>query len=162
MGIINDMGKLDTRFQPIAEWIIMHAFMEYDTKLIVNETLRQDNVQQAYYAQGRQPLEQVNELRKSAGLYLIDANDNQSIITNMPHVATDHGHGAGLAMDVVPDGNWDAQESKWQVIGSCVDDANKNFQEILTKDNAKIFWGNNWTGLHDKPHVEMVITTPGT
>ena len=62
------------------------------------EALRTPLVQAAYYAQGRKPLEEINRLRKKAGLYLIDAEEGKKIITKTMESA----HLIGKAADIVP------------------------------------------------------------
>lgn len=47
----------------------------------LNETLRSLELQTAYYAQGRKPLDEVNRLRRLAGEYEIGAAENKNIIT---------------------------------------------------------------------------------
>jgi len=62
------------------------------------ETLRTKEVQEAYYAQGRKPLEEINELRKIAGLYLLGAEEGKRIITQTMESV----HLTGCAADIVP------------------------------------------------------------
>lgn len=47
----------------------------------LNEVLRTPAVQAAYYAQGREDLEEVNRLRKNAGLYLLAPKENTYQVT---------------------------------------------------------------------------------
>ena len=62
------------------------------------ETLRTKEVQEAYYAQGRLPLEEINELRKKTGLYLLGAEEGRNIITKTMNSV----HLTGRAADIVP------------------------------------------------------------
>ena len=62
------------------------------------ETLRTKEAQEAYYAQGRRPLEEINELRKKAGLYLLGAEEGRKIVTK----TMDSVHLIGRAADIVP------------------------------------------------------------
>jgi peptidoglycan L-alanyl-D-glutamate endopeptidase CwlK len=62
------------------------------------ETLRTIEVQEAYFAQGRKPLEEINELRKKAGLYLLGAEEGKKIITETMESV----HLLGKAADIVP------------------------------------------------------------
>ena len=158
MPLNNKISQLKPEFQPIAQWIINVA-KDMGVHLEINETLRTDDVQAAYYAQGRQPTLKVNSLRTQAGLYPITDQENKGIITNVMHVSKVKGHGAGLAFDVVPDGDWDAPESKWNVIGQAVEKANKYWLATLINMGAEIIWGGNWVlqgGGHDQPHIELV------
>jgi peptidoglycan L-alanyl-D-glutamate endopeptidase CwlK len=64
----------------------------------VLETLRTVEVQEAYYAQGRRPLEEINELRKKAGLYLLGEEEAKRIVTK----TLESVHLTGKAADIVP------------------------------------------------------------
>ena len=69
-----------------------------ESQYIAHEGRRSKEVQEAYYAQGRETLEKVNELRKAAGLYpLRGEKDNYKITWTLKSKHID-----GLAMDVVP------------------------------------------------------------
>jgi peptidoglycan L-alanyl-D-glutamate endopeptidase CwlK len=69
-----------------------------DHRYIVFEARRSVLTQDAYYAQGRRPLEEVNRLRKIAGLYqLRTERDNYEITWTLRSRHID-----GLAMDVLP------------------------------------------------------------
>jgi peptidoglycan L-alanyl-D-glutamate endopeptidase CwlK len=64
----------------------------------VTETLRTQTVQEAYYAQGRKPLEEINGLRKKAGLYLLGPEEGKRIVTKTMNSI----HLTGRAADIVP------------------------------------------------------------
>jgi peptidoglycan L-alanyl-D-glutamate endopeptidase CwlK len=64
----------------------------------VLETLRTEAVQIAYYAQGRAALEEINSLRKKAGLYLLGAAEAGRVVTHAIHSV----HQDGEAADIVP------------------------------------------------------------
>jgi peptidoglycan L-alanyl-D-glutamate endopeptidase CwlK len=69
-----------------------------ETQYIVYEGRRSLKKQEAYYAQGRKPLEEVNALRKAAGLFLLrEERDNYTITWSLKSKHID-----GLAMDVMP------------------------------------------------------------
>jgi hypothetical protein len=160
MGTIKSIESLNPNFQPIVQRIIAIAKSDFNTNLVVNETLRQDPVQVAYYYQGREPLKLTNEYRQRAGLPPIDETENKSKITNVPHVSTEKGHGAGLAIDFVPEGNWESKTDKWNVIGAAVQLVNEEFAVRLKNIGFEVVWGGNWNekkvGFKDSPHVEMV------
>ncbi|MGL4949628.1 MAG: M15 family metallopeptidase [Anaeroplasmataceae bacterium] len=137
------------------------ALKEQDIPIFVSETLRDQNVQQAYYAQGRESLEVVNALRKAAGLYLLKDSDNKKTITNCDGVKNKSNHqvrdesGLGHAIDLVPglkkeDGSivmwWNAPHSVWEKIG------------LIAEQNG-LDWcfggvGNHWKW--DSPHFEIL------
>lgn len=85
-------------------------------KYFIHETLRDIEVQKAYYAQGREPLVTVNRLRKIAGLWDINEEENKRKIT----WTMKSKHLEGLAIDIVPtlDGKlfWTAPDEKWREI----------------------------------------------
>ena len=69
-----------------------------EEQYIVYEGRRSQQVQEAYFAQGRKTLDEVNALRKAAGLYLLRGEkDNYAITWTLKSKHLD-----GLAMDVVP------------------------------------------------------------
>jgi len=69
-----------------------------EERYIVFEARRSVHVQEAYYAQGRKPLDEVNMLRRTAGLYeLRSEKDNYQITWTLNSKHID-----GLAMDVLP------------------------------------------------------------
>ena len=69
-----------------------------EERYVVYEGRRSVRVQEAYYAQGREPLEKVNALRKAAGLYLLRSEkDNYPITWTLKSKHID-----GMAMDAVP------------------------------------------------------------
>ena len=71
MGIHREIGLLEPELKKRVEKTII-ALENANLPVLISETLRDLNVQKAYYAQGRQPLLKVNQLRKEAGLYLIN------------------------------------------------------------------------------------------
>lgn len=155
MPIHKEISKLTAEFRPIVTRIIDIA-KENHINLVINETLRDNDIQQAYYAQGRFNLDKVNELRAKAGLYLLSERENENIITNVMNVSQTKGHGAGLAVDFVPNGNWNSRQADWNIIGEAVEQVNAEFKPYLDKCNCEIVWGGNWKKLKDSPHVEMV------
>ena len=88
---------LKTEVRPYFEAFIARLEKE-GLRYSVLETLRTQEVQEAYYAQGRKPFESVNELRKKAGLYLLREAEAGRIITNTMNSVHLH----GCAADIVP------------------------------------------------------------
>jgi peptidoglycan L-alanyl-D-glutamate endopeptidase CwlK len=69
-----------------------------DDAYIIFEGVRTESVQAAYFAQGREPLDEVNRARKDAGLYLLTSEkQNYKITWTMKSK-----HLEGLAMDILP------------------------------------------------------------
>jgi hypothetical protein len=69
-----------------------------EDRYVVIEGRRLVAVQEAYHAQGRESLEEVNKKRAAAGLYLLRSEKDNYIIT----WTLKSKHIDGLAMDVVP------------------------------------------------------------
>jgi peptidoglycan L-alanyl-D-glutamate endopeptidase CwlK len=69
-----------------------------DDRYAVFEGRRTAAVQEAYYAQGREPLESVNKKRAAAGLYLLRGERDNYVIT----WTLKSKHIDGLAVDAVP------------------------------------------------------------
>jgi peptidoglycan L-alanyl-D-glutamate endopeptidase CwlK len=117
------LAELDGRAQPRFEQFLNRLDEALgETQYVVFEGRRSAAVQEAYYAQGRKPLEEVNALRKLAGLYLLRSEqDNYTITWTLKSR-----HLEGLAMDVLPvngDGSptWDLAHFriKFETIRGC-------------------------------------------
>lgn len=120
---------------------------EYGIKYYVSETLREQAVQRAYYAQGRQALITVNSLRDTAGLPAISERENKNIITNCDGVTNKSKHQSGKAMDIYPaddKGNpyWNASPEEFDDIGQ-------------VGEELGLTWGRHFKGLADNPHFEV-------
>jgi hypothetical protein len=112
-------------------------------RIFVNETLRSQNVQDAYYLQGRDTLENVNLARMKAGLRIIGVGENQHMIT-WTHKSK---HTEGKAMDIYPMDKygkilWGAPKSEFQKIADVI----KPFG---------FDWGGDWEpAKQDLPHFQ--------
>lgn len=97
MGICKDFNKLKPEFL----MRLQNGLNELDRKGItyaIIETYRSQEVQDAYYAQGRESLDIVNQKRIEAGISIIDEHQNRHIITKARYSK----HTEGLAADIVP------------------------------------------------------------
>jgi hypothetical protein len=117
-----------------------------DDCYIVYEGVRSQAVQEAYFAQGRESLIQVNEKRKAAGLYLL-ANEKQNYTITW---TMNSKHLSGRAMDILPvDGRgnptWDLAHYRHQ------------FDEIVRCGReAGLECGADWPeSQRDWPHYEV-------
>ena len=81
MGIHREIDLLIPALR-VAVRNTLDALEKEDIFVLISETLRDQNVQEAYYAQGRKPLEEVNALREKAGLYRLTEGENKATITN--------------------------------------------------------------------------------
>jgi peptidoglycan L-alanyl-D-glutamate endopeptidase CwlK len=153
-GLIRSLDELDPCFRPLADKYLAGLELA-GIRYVVLETKRTQAVQDAYYAQGRRPLAEVNALRMVAGLWAIrDAENKRKPTDSAMIVFRGVGHGNGTAMDVAPadiNGNpkWSAAPEIWKTMGEIA--------EISGLD-----WGGRWkpinerTGLGwDCAHVQM-------
>ena len=155
-GVCRDIEKLEPVFRERVRKLL-NAYKEKGIKVGISETLRYDNVQKCYYAQGRKPLEEVNAMRKEAGLYLLSASENSKTVTNCDGVKNRSNHqernnsGFGYAIDLVPlneKGNfwWNAPQNVWESIG-------------LMAEEYGVDWCAGGKGEHwswDNPHYELL------
>src|SRR5271157_2424031 len=129
-------------------WASVELLTEKGISHIVTSTLRTEAEQIALYAQGRDPILTVNQLRSTAGLDPIEPADNTYTVTNCDGVKIKSNHQGGRALDVVPidsKGNpvWPAAEdSRWTQISE------------VFKSNG-FSWGGDWPSFPDRPHYEM-------
>jgi len=127
------------------------ALDRHGLRYSILETLRTQAVQDAYYAQGRASLEEINRLREAAGLYLIEAAEAKKIITQVRYSR----HQDGKAADIVPVLNgkipWDITPENaelWLTFGRL-------------GQEAGLHWGGTWEPLNsfgigwDAPHYQV-------
>lgn len=138
-----DIELLDPTFKEKIK-IFLKKLDEKNIKYYIVETLREKNVQAAYYAQGRTALKEVNELRKKAGLYILTTEkENVKITWTMKSE-----HLEGKAIDITPraDGPvqkpwWGAPDEKWREIADIAEECELE---------AGYYWGEN----KDAPHIQ--------
>lgn len=126
--------------------IIEYAAEKTLQSFIVNEGKRTIETQTAYYAQGRQSLDEVNRLRKIAGLAPINEATNKKIVTktmNSKHIK-------GIAADLYPITAGRVDSSKTAL--SRVADAMKAGAKFY---NVQIDGGFNWGW--DYYHYELKL-----
>jgi hypothetical protein len=140
--IHKDIESLQKDFQNIA-LKILSEFKKRGILYSIQETYREQGIQDCYYAQGREPLEKVNALRKENGLYLLSEKEN-NIITK----TKSSNHTKGIAIDIVPlyaNGKiiWDYNNAVWLRI-----------EEIAESLKNDVEWGGFWKSFIDPPHWE--------
>jgi peptidoglycan LD-endopeptidase CwlK len=120
---------------------------------IVTQTLRSNEEQTAYYAQGRLPLNEVNDLRKNAKLPPISAEENKNIITRAKTV-WDSYHAYGRAFDVaVVDSNG---KVNWSENIDWNSDGISDWVELgKLGESIGLEWGGNFSSLRDLPHFQL-------
>lgn len=119
----------------------------------VLEVGRTQEVQDAYYAQGREPLEAINQKRKKAGLYAIGEAEGKRIITKTRHSV----HQDLMAADIVPvlaGGKIPWDYAKYKDLWLCFGRLGKE---------AGLEWGGTWEPLlpcgigWDPPHYQKIM-----
>jgi peptidoglycan L-alanyl-D-glutamate endopeptidase CwlK len=140
------LAELDPAAQPVFEDFLNRLDEALgDDKYVVHEGRRSSVTQEAYYAQGRKPLEEVNALRKKAWMYLLKSEKENYVITN----TLKSKHLLGMAMDVVPvDGR-----------GSATWDLGHYWEAFCTIRDcgraAGLICGADWPAFTDWPHYEI-------
>jgi len=145
---IRMLAELDPSAQMVFEGFLKRLDADIgDDMYIVYEGRRKQAVQEAYYAQGRKPLGEVNALRNIAGLYSLRSEKDNYVIT----WTLKSKHIDGLAMDVVPvDG---AGNPTWDLAHY-----GKTFQEIRNCGAMSgLVCGADWSPNADWPHYEMKV-----
>lgn len=123
-------------------------------RYVILETRRKKDVQEAYYAQGRDSRERINALRVLAGLPEIGVLEAQKIIT-WTKVSK---HIDGLAIDIAP-----VVSGKIPWIVSDRDTAAKWLEIAEVGESCGLTWGGRWNpvdkyGLgRDCPHYELTV-----
>lgn len=135
------------------------AFSELEKKgirFVCTSTLRTVDEQAALFAQGRQPLEDVNALRAKAKLYLLAPKENTYTVTNCDGVKKRSRHQDGGALDVVP-----AENGK-PVWPKDTDPRWKQIAEVMVKHGFR--WGMDWNGdgktRYDGDKTEVMLDAP--
>jgi peptidoglycan L-alanyl-D-glutamate endopeptidase CwlK len=149
------MGKMDLLNADVRRYFedFVGKLDQRGLRYSVVETLRTQATQEAYYAQGRRSLADINELRKKAGLYLLGESEGKRIITKTMNSV----HLTGRAADIVPVVNgkipWNITADNaelWRAFGA------------LGKESG-LEWGGFWTPLDkfgigwDAPHYQKEV-----
>jgi len=149
MGINRSIGALKPKLAEAVRLFLTRC-EEKGLKVLIIETDRAQEVQDAYYAQGREDIETVNRLREKAGLYLIKERENVKI-TN----ARVSNHTGGNAVDICPEIKgkpgwpwWDAPQSVWEEIGELAEQCGMDW----CAGGFGQVWGRGW----DNPHFELM------
>jgi peptidoglycan L-alanyl-D-glutamate endopeptidase CwlK len=126
----------------------LDACEEAGIKVMIQETLRDYETQEAYYAQGRKPLEYVNLLRKKAGLWAITAAENKRKIT----WTMNSRHFSGTAFDV-------SLKKEGRATWSLKEDMNDNeiadYDEIgPIGESVGLTWGGRFKDKKGKPRPD--------
>ena len=117
----------------------------------LGETSRPGNVQAAYYAQGRQPLAAINQLRHIAGLAPVGTAEAGRIITKAQPGQSAHNFLPARAFDVqmvTPGGAVDWSDGPYIAFAGYV-------KVAAAKLNIAVSQGAYWPRFKDFPHCEL-------
>ena len=116
--------------------------------LVITQTLRSMDLQNAYYSQGRESLSIVNEKRKKVNLPPITEKENKSIITKAKAGSSPHNY--GLAWDIACIVNGKVDYNNLELYKKCGDIAN-----TISFEGYTIEWGGNFKSIKDYPHFQL-------
>lgn len=140
---INDM-RIDTLNENLRA-DVHHVLSDLETEgffPLVTQAFRSPQLQDALYAQGRKPLEEVNQLRKIAGEDPIGEEENK-VVTNSPSGKSLHEKGEALDIVNFPDGG----SPEWNNM--------KFYSRANELFSTKGFrWGGTWKSWKDFAHYE--------
>jgi len=142
MGLNRNIADLEPKTRAAAEKALA-SLKDQGLLFWVNETLRSRAVQEAYYAQGRMHVMQVNAMRRGQGLWPITEKENGRTITNTLRSK----HMEGKAIDICP--------ADWQ--GAPLWNAPKaEYEKIaVIMKSCGFEWGGDWKGFQDCPHYQI-------
>ena len=115
--------------------------------LVVTQTFRSPELQEAYYSQGRELLEIVNLKRKKVGLDKITEKENK-IVTKAPAGSSPHNY--GLAWDFAPIVNGKIDWNNLDLFRKCGEIAKK-----LNFEGYTLEWGGDFKTIKDFPHIQL-------
>lgn len=149
MPICKNVNELYAPMQPLVRKFIQKC-KDSGVNVAIVETYRTANVQRAYYAQGREPLEEVNKKRNYAGLWNLPPRENARVITNCDGVNTLSRHQSRRAVDIAPVKDcridWNAPQETWERMGALAEECGLDW----CAGGFGAVWGKGW----DNPHFE--------
>ena len=124
-------------------------------RVVITECLRTDAEQTALYAQGRQSISEVNNLRKIAGWGPITEAQNK-IVTKAPSAAKSY-HGYGLAFDIAITSS-DGKHIEWSDKSDWNQDGQNDWEQVgELAAECGLEWGGNWSSFPDIPHYQYTF-----
>ena len=115
--------------------------------LVVTQTFRSPQLQEAYYSQGREQLSQVNARRKKVGLSEIKEHENK-IVTKAKAGSSPHNY--GLAWDFAPIVNGKINWDNLDLFRKCGEISKK-----ISFDGYTLEWGGDFKTIKDFPHIQL-------
>lgn len=129
-------------------YLLIQKCKDNGINISIIETYRSNEIQTAYFLQGRKDLETVNEARKKAKLRPLTENENKKRITNANAGQSPHNY--SLAFDICP-----IIEGKLAWNRLDLFDKIGEMSRDLIIDGYKLKWGGDFISIIDKPHFEM-------
>lgn len=148
MAIINENRLAGVRAEVVDFLKRLSSELEnrMNIDILITEGCRSNAIQTAYYAQGRESLDKVNELRKKAGLPALTDTKQNVIITGAKAGQSAHNYCA--AADV-----YAAKNGKLITDKNALNQYYAIVKELIAKQD-EVVWGGNWTQGNDPPHFE--------
>lgn len=148
--------ELRGRFQ-VMKQIAASEGLTYGIHWMLSSVLRTEMEQTAFYAQGRETLENVNKFRKDAGMYLLTAKENENEVTwtrHSKHFPDDTGKSRAFDFCVLKEGRTATWDTKWDNDKDAVGDY---IELARIAKRAGLDAGAFWKTRPDAPHVQLPI-----
>jgi peptidoglycan L-alanyl-D-glutamate endopeptidase CwlK len=145
----NNIEDLDPQLRRVHKIALERYEKKYPLgpKITLNETSRNELIQDAYHAQGRVNLVPLNALRKKAGLWPIELEEARNVISNAKFGQSPHNFLPARAYDIalykngVYLGTSPYYLYYWLIAS-----------EVAQQLQIEIVWGGTWK---DYPHIEL-------
>jgi peptidoglycan L-alanyl-D-glutamate endopeptidase CwlK len=144
---ITSIEKLRPKTKELCKLFIQKC-KENGIDVTITQTDRSIDLQNAYYAQGRESLSEVNAKRKAVGLSPITEKENKSIVTKAKGGTSPHNF--SLAFDFVPIKNGIAQWNDISLFKKCGE-----IGKYISVDGYSLEWGGDFKSIKDYPHFQL-------
>ena len=142
-----DINLLRPKTKKLCE-LFIEACRKAGINLVITQTLRSMELQDAYYSQGRDSLDIVNSKRKKVNLPPITEKENKSIITNAKTGSSPHNY--GLAWDIACIVNGKVDYNNLELYKKC-----GNIAKTISFEGYTIEWGGDFPKFKDYPHFQL-------
>ena len=142
-----DINLLRPKTKKLCE-LFIEACRKAGINLVITQTLRSMELQDAYYSQGRESLSIVNEKRKKVNLPPITEKENKSIITKAKAGSSPHNY--GLAWDIACIVNGKVDYNNLELYKKC-----GNIAKTISFEGYTIEWGGDFPKFKDYPHFQL-------
>jgi peptidoglycan L-alanyl-D-glutamate endopeptidase CwlK len=127
--------------------LFVEACKKAGINVIITQTLRSIDLQNAYYSMGRESLAEVNKKLQAVGLPKITERDNK-IVTKAKGGSSPHNY--GLAWDFVPIINGVAQWNRNDLFDKC-----GAIAKTISVDGYELEYGGDFISIKDRPHIQL-------